>query len=99
VSDVNRLRRSETFLKLTVRGIMERTAGEFSYHTLSRSFGVGTVKTAISYVELLERLHLLKVVEQVDLEGNVMPRKGEEVLLHRPLHLQSLCLLDLGQVT
>jgi hypothetical protein len=31
VSDVNRLRRSETFLKLTVRGIMERTASEFSY--------------------------------------------------------------------
>jgi Predicted ATPase (AAA+ superfamily) len=78
VSDVNRLRRSETFLKLTVRGIMERTASEFSYHTLSRSFGVGTIKTAISYVELLERLHLLKVVEQVDLEGNVMPRKEKK---------------------
>jgi len=78
VSDVNRLRRSETFFKLTVRGIMERAASEFSYHTLSKSFGVGTVKTAISYVELLERLHLLKVVEQVDLEGNVMPRKEKK---------------------
>ncbi|MGC9106005.1 MAG: ATP-binding protein [Thermoprotei archaeon] len=78
VSDVNKLRRSETFFKLAVKGIIERTSSEFSYHTLSRSFGVGTVKTAISYIELLERLYLLKVLNQVDLEGKVLYRKEKK---------------------
>ncbi|BDB99979.1 ATP-binding protein [Saccharolobus caldissimus] len=78
ISDVNKLRRSETFFKLAIKGIIERTASDFSYHTLSRSFGVGTVKTTISYVELLQRLYLLKVLDQIDLEGNVLTRKEKK---------------------
>jgi len=85
ISDLNKLRRSETFFKLTVRGILERTTIEFSYHTLSRSFGVGSVKTAISYVELLQKIYLLKVLEQVDLEGNPLPRKEKKFNFVNPL--------------
>jgi hypothetical protein len=75
ISDVNKLRRSETFFKLAIKGIIERTANDFSYHTLSKSFGVGTVKTTISYVELLQKLYLLKVLEQIDPEGNMLTMK------------------------
>ena len=85
ISDVNKLRRSETFFKFTVRGIVERTASEFSYHTLSKSFGVGTVKTAISYVELLQKMYLLKVLEQVDLNGDLLPRKERKFYFTDPL--------------
>jgi len=85
ISDLNKLRRSETFFKLTVRGILERTTSEFSYHILSRSFSVGTVKTAISYVELLRKMYLLKVLEQVDLEGNPLPRKEKKFNFVNPL--------------
>jgi len=78
VSEVNKLRRSETFLKLTIKGVIERASSDFSYHTLSKSFGVGTVKTAISYVELLQKLYLLEVLNQVDLQGNVLTRKEKK---------------------
>lgn len=44
ISDINKLRRSETFFKLTVKGLLERTSSELSYHSISKSFGVGTVK-------------------------------------------------------
>ncbi|MGC8543251.1 MAG: ATP-binding protein [Vulcanisaeta sp.] len=83
-SDLNKLRRSETFFKLAVRGIIERTSSEFSYHTLARSFGVGTVKTAISYVELLSNLFLLRVVDAVDQLGNVLPRKEKKFFFIDP---------------
>ncbi|MEJ2776145.1 ATP-binding protein [Sulfolobaceae archaeon RB850M] len=89
VSEVNKLRRSETFFKLTIKGIIERTSSDFSYHTLSRSFGVGTVKTAISYVELLQKLYLLKVLEQVDLQGNVLTRKGKKFYFIDPFIYRS----------
>jgi len=89
-SDINKLRRSETFFKLAVRGIIERTSSELSYQTLARSFGVGTVKTAISYVELLERLYLLKVVEQVDQDGNVLVRRGKKLYFTDPFIYRAL---------
>jgi hypothetical protein len=89
VSEVNKLRRSETFFKLTIKGIIERTSSDFSYHTLSRSFGVGTVKTAISYVELLQKLYLLKVLEQVDLQGNVLTRKEKKFYFIDPFIYRS----------
>ncbi|QKR00289.1 ATP-binding protein [Metallosphaera tengchongensis] len=66
VSDINKLRRSERFFKTTVKAIIDRSSSTFSFHTLSKDFSVGTVKTAISYVELLEKLFLLKVVEAID---------------------------------
>jgi hypothetical protein len=81
ISDVNKLRRSETFFKLAIKGIIERTANDFSYHTLSKSFGVGTVKTTISYVELLQKLYLLKVLEQIDPEGNMLTMKENKFTL------------------
>jgi len=84
ISDINKLRRSETFFKLTVKGLLERTSSELSYHTISKSFGVGTVKTAISYVELMDKMYLLKVLEQVDLEGNVMVRKEKKFYFTDP---------------
>jgi len=78
LSDLNKLRRSETFFKLTVRAIVEKTPSRFSYHTISKSFGVGTVKTAVSYVELLEKMFLLKTVYAMDTSGEVQPRREKK---------------------
>ncbi|WP_230937923.1 hypothetical protein [Sulfolobus acidocaldarius] len=83
ISDINKLRRSERFFKITIKAIIERASSTFSFHTLSRDFGVGTVKTAISYVELLEKLFLLKAVEAIDPNSGV-PLLRKEVLLYRP---------------
>ncbi|ACB39317.1 ATP-binding protein [Pyrobaculum neutrophilum] len=84
-SDIYKLRRSETFFKLTARAIIERASSEFSFHTISRDYGVGTVKTAVSYVGLLEKLHLLKTVEAVDPNtGLPMPRKLRKFYLLDP---------------
>ncbi|BDC18899.1 ATP-binding protein [Acidianus sp. HS-5] len=98
VSEVNKLKRSETFFKLTIKGIIERTSSEFSYHTLSRSFGVGTVKTAISYVELLQKLYLLKVLEQVDLQGNVLSRKEKKFYFIDPFIYRSFSIWTMTNV-
>ncbi|ABL87417.1 conserved hypothetical protein [Pyrobaculum islandicum DSM 4184] len=84
-SDIYKLRRSETFFKLTARAIIERASSEFSFHTISHDYGVGTVKTAVSYVGLLEKLHLLKTVEAVDPNtGLPMPRKLRKFYLLDP---------------
>ncbi|MBW9141021.1 MAG: ATP-binding protein [Candidatus Aramenus sp.] len=74
IGDINKLRRSERFFKMTVKAIVEKASSAFSFHSLAKDFGVGTVKTAISYVDLLEKLFLLKVVEPVD------PNLGEPIL-------------------
>jgi Predicted ATPase (AAA+ superfamily) len=78
LSDLNKLRRSETFFKLTARAIVEKTPSRVSYHTISKSFGVGTVKTAVSYVELLEKMFLLKTVYAMDVSGEVQPRREKK---------------------
>ncbi len=86
ISDVNKLRRSERFFKMTVRAIIDRSSSAFSYHTISKEYGVGSVKTAISYVELLEKLFLLKVVESVDPNTGVpQPRKEKKFYFIDPL--------------
>ena len=79
ISDINKLRRSERFFKLTVRAIIERTSSEFSFHTISKDYGVGTVKTAISYVDLMEKLYLLKTIEVINVDtGLPIPRKQKK---------------------
>jgi len=66
ISDINKLRRSERFFKLTAKAIVERASSEYSFHTISKDYGIGTVKTAISYVDLMEKLHLMEVVDTMD---------------------------------
>ena len=79
ISDINKLRRSERFFKLTARAVIEKASSEYSFHTVSKDYGVGTVKTAISYVDLMEKLYLLKVVEAVDVNtGLPVPRKQKK---------------------
>ncbi|ARM75536.1 ATP-binding protein [Acidianus manzaensis] len=76
VLDINKLRRSESFFKSTIRGIIERTSSEYSFHTLSKDYGVGNVKTAISYVELLEKLFLINIIMSIDPNtGKPIPRR------------------------
>ncbi|QXJ28705.1 hypothetical protein J5U23_01574 [Saccharolobus shibatae B12] len=79
ISDINKLRRSERFFKLTARAIIERTSSEYSFHTISKDYGVGTVKTAISYVNLMEKLYFMKVIETMDANtGLPIPRKQKK---------------------
>ncbi|AWR96826.2 AAA family ATPase [Acidianus sulfidivorans JP7] len=74
ILDINKLRRSEHLFKATVKGIIERTASEFSFHTLAKE--VGSVRTVISYTELLEKLFLLKTLTAIDPNtGNMLTRK------------------------
>ncbi|AWR98613.1 ATP-binding protein [Metallosphaera hakonensis] len=73
--DLNKLRRSETLFKAAVKGVINRTSSEFSYHTLSKE-GIGTVRTTISYLELMDKLFLLKSVMAMDPNsGEPVPRK------------------------
>jgi len=90
--------RSETFFKLTVKGIIERTSSELSFHTLSKSLGIGTVKTTISYVELLRKLYLLKVLKQVDLEGKVLSGKEKKFYFIDPFIYRAFSFWTLSEL-
>ncbi|MBB5255112.1 ATP-binding protein [Sulfurisphaera ohwakuensis] len=79
ISDINKLRRSERLFKLTARAIIEKASSEYSFHTISKDYGVGTVKTAISYVNLMEKLYLMKVIDTIDVNtGLPIPRKQKK---------------------
>jgi Predicted ATPase (AAA+ superfamily) len=79
-ADLAKLRRSETFFKLAVRGILEKASSQVSYHTIAKEFGVGTVKTAISYIDLLRDLYLLNMLEAVDPSSGLPLSKKEKKL-------------------
>ncbi|HLI45689.1 MAG TPA: ATP-binding protein, partial [Geobacterales bacterium] len=74
ILDINKLRRSETFFKLAVKSIIERTSSEISFHNLAKE--VGNIKTLISYVEFLQNLYFLKVLLAIDPNSGIpLPRK------------------------
>jgi len=76
VSDIYKLKRSERFFKLTVKAIIEKSSSEVSFHSISKEYGAGSVKTAISYVDFLEKLFILKIVEAIDANNlKILPRK------------------------
>ncbi|WP_338598620.1 DUF4143 domain-containing protein [Sulfolobus tengchongensis] len=78
ILDVNKLKRSESLFKLTIKAIIERTTSEFSYHTIAKQ-GIGSVKSAISYVSILEKLFLLKTILAIDPNtGSPIPRKEKK---------------------
>jgi len=79
-ADLAKLRRSETFFKLAVRGILEKASSQVSYHTIAKEFGFGTVKTAISYIDLLRDLYLLNMLEAVDPSSGLPLSKKEKKL-------------------
>ncbi|SRR5579875_1275860 len=84
-ADLAKLRRSETFFKLAVRGILEKASSQVSYHTIAKEFGVGTVKTAISYIDLLRDLYLLNMLEAVDpSSGLPLPKKEKKLYFTDP---------------
>ncbi|MDT7892480.1 MAG: ATP-binding protein [Thermoproteota archaeon] len=79
ISDINKLKRSEKFFKLTVKAIIEKSSSEFSFQSISKEYGVGNVKTAISYVHLMEKLFILKVIEAIDVNDlRVLSRKQKK---------------------
>lgn len=86
VSDIYKLKRSERFFKLTVKAIIEKSSSEASFHSISKEYGVGSVKTAISYVDFLEKLFILKVVEAIDVNNlKILPRKLKKFYFIDPL--------------
>lgn len=86
INDLAKLRKSERFFKLTIKAILEKSSSEFSFQSISKEFGVGTVKTAISYVDLMQYLFLLYVVEAIDPNSlSVIPRKEKKFYFIDPL--------------
>jgi predicted AAA+ superfamily ATPase len=56
-----------------------------SYHTITKEFGVGTVKTAISYIDLLRDLYLLNMLEAVDPNSGLpIPRREKKLYFTDP---------------
>ncbi len=89
ILDINKLRRSETFFKLAVKSIIERTSSEISFHNLAKE--VGNIKTLISYVEFLQNLYFLKVLLAIDPNSGIpLPRKERKFYFIDPFLYKAL---------
>ncbi|BFH72813.1 ATP-binding protein [Sulfurisphaera javensis] len=83
ILEINKLRRSETFFKEVLKGIIDRTSSEVSFHTIAK--GIGNVKTIISYIELLQHLYYLIVLFAIDPnDGTPIPKKEKKLYLIDP---------------
>lgn len=80
--DLARLGRNESIAKRVIKAIVEKVPSPISYLSVSKEFEIKSHKTVFYYIDMLEKMHLLKVLYFIDLN------KGVEVLYkQRKVHL------------
>jgi predicted AAA+ superfamily ATPase len=67
LNDVDKLNRSEKFFELTTKVIIEKISSEFSFQSISKKYRMGNAKSIRSYVDLMEKLFILKIVKAIDI--------------------------------
>ena len=80
--DIARLKRNESLTKRVVKAIIEKAPSTISYNNIAKEFEIKSHKTVFQYIDMLEKLFLIKVLYHID------PNEGIEVFYkQRKIHI------------
>lgn len=68
--DLAKLGRSESIAKRVIKAIIEKTPSALSFNAIAKEFEIKSHKTVFQYVDILEKLHLAKVLYFIDPDKN-----------------------------
>lgn len=71
--DIAKLKRSESIAKRVIKALIEKSSSTISYLSIAKEFEIKSHKTVFQYMDILEKLFLLKVLYFIE------PNKGVEV--------------------
>ncbi len=67
-SDIAKIDRSEETLKRVAKAILEKTPSGISLNSIAKEFEIGTHKTAFEYLDVMEKLYIIKTLYYLDLQ-------------------------------
>jgi predicted AAA+ superfamily ATPase len=66
-TDIAKIERSEETLKRVAKAIIEKTPSPISLNSIAKEFEIGTHKTVFEYLDILEKLYIVKILYHFDL--------------------------------
>ena len=84
-NDIAKIGRSEETLKRVAKAIIEKTPSAISLNSIAKEFEIGTHKTVFEYLDIMEKLYIIKILYYFDLHKTIMSfKKNRKVYLIDP---------------
>ncbi len=98
LSDLAKLGRDERYFKEIMRAVVEKYASRISENSVARETSAGSHNTVASYLDISEKLFLIRTVYRVEWEANYKPlfRSNKKVYFTDPLLYRVMKLYALG---
>jgi len=84
-NDIAKIGRSEKTLRRVAKAIIERTPSPISLNSVAKEFEIGTHKTVFEYLDIMEKLYIIKILYYFDLhKAMVSFKKNRKVYFIDP---------------
>lgn len=96
--DLARLYKNESTARRIIKALLEKIPSPLSWHTIAKEIEVGSHKTVFYYIDLLEKMFILKVLPYLDPNnGEIVFRKEKKIHFIDPLFYKMFsrwCLIE-----
>jgi predicted AAA+ superfamily ATPase len=100
-TDIAKIGRNEETLKRVAKAIVEKAPSAISLNSIAKEFEIGTHKTAFEYLDIMEKLYIVKILYYLDLQKLIASfKKNRKVCFMDPFffHLfADICLSKLPE--
>jgi predicted AAA+ superfamily ATPase len=98
-TDIAKIERSEETLKKVAKAILEKTPSAISLNSIAKEFEVGTHKTVFEYLDVLEKLYIVKILYHLDLQKLIASfKKNRKVCFTDPFFFHLFADICLSRV-
>jgi predicted AAA+ superfamily ATPase len=98
-SDLAKIERNEETFKRVAKAIVEKTPSAISLNSLAKEFEIATHKTVFEYLDVMEKLFVVKIIYYLDLEKGIKSfKKNRKVCFVDPFFFylfSDICLTKL----